>query len=198
MVRDEPMKIAFIRKNEKMEVNMKNLKNVFASKKVAVDNTGDKVAVNRVKKHNGNIVTRAAKTTAKVAAGAMLFEAGGTAFRAVRHDVMDTTKLIYDEVKNTPVEVQGAFGRTKYVDRHTGKKVHGYKPEPIIPEVIPNQKLVLNAVGACADGLAGAATVKVCMPAVSKLIDGREQVVVSSTVDDFDDDIDFRELDETN
>ena len=58
---------------------------------------------------------------------------------------------------------------------------------------------MLNAVGACADGLAGVATVKVCMPAVSKMIDGnREQVVVSSTVDDFDDDIDFRELDETN
>ena len=177
---------------------MKKLNNVFANKKVAVDNTGDKVAVNRVKKHNGNVVTRAAKTTAKIAAGAMMFEAGGLAFRAVRRDVADTTKFIYNEVKNTPVEVQGAFGRTKYVDRHTGKKVRGYKPEPMIPEVIPNQKQVMNIAGACADGLAGVATVKVCMPAVSKLIDGREQVTITSTVDDFDDDIDFRELDETN
>lgn len=177
---------------------MKNLKNVFASKKVAVDNTGDKVAVNRVKKHNGNVVTRAAKTTAKVAAGAMLFEAGGTAFRAVRHDVMDTTKIIYDNVKGTPVAVPAAFGRTKYVDPKTGKKVRGYKPQPIIPEVIPNQQKVLALAGAGADVVAGAATVKVCMPALSKLIDGREQIVVASATDDFDDDIDFRELDETN
>lgn len=157
---------------------------------VAINNAG--TTVGRVGKKFANGTAKAVKTVAKVTASAMLFEAGGLACRAVRKDIVDTTKLIHDEIKNVPVAKEGMFGKTKYVDRHTGKKVRGYKPQPLVPEVIPNQKEVLELAGALTDAAAGVATTCVMSPMVHNAIDNigcnnSVNVAVAIEEEDFDD-----------